>query len=353
MKKIALIVPKWGIGDLIFVLPLIRSIKKVYPKSHLTIFGSSNFYKDVLKNNPNVDELILLREFTHNKIERYFPFKSFFKLLKLRSKFYLSIVGSPHGYYGSFVSLILGAKKSISHKFNFFDRWFSDTIPFKKQIEIKQNLSLIDCISSKEYFSLPKIYLDKKELAFSKSFLGYKKNDVMIGFHPGCSTGAEFRQWSINKFIALAKKLSKDNKKVLFFLGPDEIHLYDKLKSLVKNKNIIIIKNMELRKTISLISKCQVFVSADSGPMHIAEGMNVPVVGIFGPTDFRRSGPSSKGSIIIRRKMKCSPCCKTLEQIQKTGIGKDVECVYGGKNRHRCISNISVKEVYDAVKKII
>jgi ADP-heptose:LPS heptosyltransferase len=58
----------------------------------------------------------------------------------------------------------------------------------------------------------------------------------------------------------------------------------------------------------ALIKRCRVYVSADSAPLHIAAGMQVPIIAFFGPTDARRHMPPSEKSVVLHKPMKCSPC---------------------------------------------
>jgi len=84
-----------------------------------------------------------------------------------------------------------------------------------------------------------------------------------------------------------------------------------------------------------LIKKCQVFVSADSSPLHIASAVGTAFIALFGPTDWRRHLPPGKNHIVINKNLNCSPCYKT-------------------KCRTRsCMFAISPEEVLEAVEKLL
>jgi len=63
-----------------------------------------------------------------------------------------------------------------------------------------------------------------------------------------------------------------------------------------------------LRQLAALLARCELLVSADTGPMHIAAGVGTPVVALFGPTDPRRTGPIGENHLILARDLACRPC---------------------------------------------
>jgi heptosyltransferase-2 len=82
-----------------------------------------------------------------------------------------------------------------------------------------------------------------------------------------------------------------------------------------------------------LIERCSLFVTNDTGPMHLAVAVKTPVVAIFGPTDFINTAPFGDGHTIVRKKVECSPCLKR-------------EC----PTDHRCMDLVTVSDVFRAVK---
>ena len=81
-----------------------------------------------------------------------------------------------------------------------------------------------------------------------------------------------------------------------------------------------------------LISRCALFVTNDTGPMHLAAGLGVPVIALFGPTDDMATGPLGEGHAVIRKTADCAPC----------GLR---EC----PQDHRCMTEISQDEVFRVI----
>jgi ADP-heptose:LPS heptosyltransferase len=95
---------------------------------------------------------------------------------------------------------------------------------------------------------------------------------------------------------------------------------------------------LSIRETASVIGKCSLFVSNDTGLMHVAVALGVPVVVIFGPTDPRRTGPYSDQSVVVTPDIDCAPCYD----------GWRAQC-----DTHPCLDAISVDDVVAAAQRLI
>ena len=129
-----------------------------------------------------------------------------------------------------------------------------------------------------------------------------------------------------------------DYVKIIIFGGKDEIELVDVILENMKESPINVVGKTSLRQTAALIEKCKIFISNDTGPMHIAAAMGVPVVAIFGPTNFYRTSPFGKQHIIVKSDLPCVPCYR----------GGNAKC-----DEIRCLKLISVDDVLNAVESLI
>ena len=96
----------------------------------------------------------------------------------------------------------------------------------------------------------------------------------------------------------------------------------------------------DFHQLAALIRRCDIVVGNDSGIMHFASSLNVPVVALFGPTDYRKTRPVGKHITIIRKEMKCSPCYKK-GRIKRSC--KNIDCFAG----------ITPVEVFDAADALL
>ena len=136
--------------------------------------------------------------------------------------------------------------------------------------------------------------------------------------------------WPAEKFGKLASKLSL---KSVVVGSKSDIEAADTIVLLSQDKSTSLAGKTDLKELVEVIRYAQFVVSNDSGPMHIAAALNIPVFAIFGPTDQTRTGPYGKGHTIIREDVTCAPCFK------KT-------C-----NDMKCMNNLSVEKVYHLVRR--
>ena len=112
-----------------------------------------------------------------------------------------------------------------------------------------------------------------------------------------------------------------------------------------KVKVLDLVGKTGLKKDAALIQRCDLFISNDSGPMHIAAAVGTPVIGIFGPTNPVKNRPwgSETEAIVVRKTLPCSPCY--------VAFSAHIECT--NPNRLECMDLISVDEVFEQVETIL
>ena len=110
------------------------------------------------------------------------------------------------------------------------------------------------------------------------------------------------------------------------------------IKSRMKNSPLIMTGKTTLAQTAALIKRCKLFVSNDSGLLHVACAVDTPTVGIFGPTNPDRTGPYSDSFTLVRKELSCIPCY----------TGKTVEC-----DHLDCLRKIPVEEVIEKIKDLL
>jgi ADP-heptose:LPS heptosyltransferase len=127
-----------------------------------------------------------------------------------------------------------------------------------------------------------------------------------IGIHPFTELGKQSKQWPIDQFHALVKSIEPE--KVCLFGGPDDMDMMQILKKEWDDLPIEIPQDFRMDTSLERISKCDLFISGDTGPAHMAAALNVPVFAIFGPTDPGRIGPSYSRSRFLVPDTDCHPC---------------------------------------------
>jgi heptosyltransferase-2 len=169
--------------------------------------------------------------------------------------------------------------------------------------------------------------------------LGISKEDVVFGLSPG-STNGTLKRWYPDRFARVAARIASTyNARGIIFGAPDE---HDLGEFIVHEASVQGIYNLAGKTTlddaISLIAHCGLFISNDAGLMHVAAALDVPLVAIFGPSDYRTTAPWCTRYILVRKEgVECSPCMRKED------------CSYD----HQCMKEISVEDVFHASGRLI
>ena len=122
----------------------------------------------------------------------------------------------------------------------------------------------------------------------------------------------------------------------MVFGAPSELGIAESIRSLMRHPATLLTGKTELCELIALIACCDLFITNDSGPMHLAAALQVPTVAIFGPTNEIATGPLSPRAVVLNKKVECSPCLLR-------------ECPID----HRCMTRITVDEVYQHASRLL
>jgi heptosyltransferase-2 len=137
---------------------------------------------------------------------------------------------------------------------------------------------------------------------------GWNGRDSLIGIHPG-ATGSRAKMWSPSRFADAARRLSSRTRaRVVVLGGPDEGRVAGEVAAGLEDPPLMLSGKTSLGELIGALSELSLFLTNDSGPMHLAAALGVPTVAVFGPTDPRETGPFSPRARVVRESVECSPC---------------------------------------------
>lgn len=343
IKKI-LIIKLWGIGTIILCSPALRSLKEKYPNAKITFVTLTN-NKGVYEGSPLIDELIY---FEIKKLYKI-PF-DFLKLVsKLRKeKFDLVIDFELFARFSTILTYLIGGKKTVGYRTKKQMRGmvYDIKVDYKdKQYIVNTFLDLIKKIGIKiKNKEIVKLTIPEKDKDFINKFLieNIKKEYLKIGINVNASDFGAARRWPHRNFAKIADWIiNKYKANVIFIGGPNDTNLVNKTIKLMKNKPINIAGKTTIKQLIALIDKMDLFITNDTGPLHIAVAMDVPTISFFGPETPVIYGPKDKNKhIIFYKNLNCSPCIRVYN-------AKRINC----KKNAICITSIKVEEVMNAIEK--
>jgi len=327
-KKI-LIIRLWAIGESILTLPMIHSLKKRFPQSQIDVLVRNKPYQQIFYKNKDINKLI---------------YWSPLNLLKLFKTYNLAIDTEPYLNISAISSFML-AKKSIG--FNKGARSFIYNFKICYNDRQPVPLTYMDMLKPFNINEKPKKliklqYPKKSKLKINKILKenNIKKTDLVVGFFVGASENDMSRRWPTKNFVELGNILIKEyNAKIILTGLNSEKELNQKITKRIKNKVLDLTGKTSLHESIALIERCNIFISNDSGPMHISAAQGTKTIGLFGPNLPIRFGPYGPGNVGIRKET-MKPCINVhLGQIPQCG--------------HDHMSKIKVKEVLIAINEVL
>ena len=166
---------------------------------------------------------------------------------------------------------------------------------------------------------------------------GIDSSDLIIGINPGSTYGSA-KRWMSDRFAEVAKRLvrrveqSESVHVAVVILGAKgEESLGEDIATQLGGRSIVLSGSTTIRELMAVLKRCRLLITNDTGPMHIAAAFGVPVVAVFGPTDWRTTAPYGQERSIVREAVDCAPCLLR-------------ECPID----HRCMTRVSVEKVYEA-----
>ncbi len=302
IKNILIVKQHNQLGDMLCSLPLFAAVKNKFPGANITLVASKDNFEIFNPEAGNYFDRLLL-------FDKSTP-KSIIKFIRiLRNKEYeIGIVPSTvsFSHTSHLINFISGAKtrvgvRSADSRFNKYEHLLNIKGDFnwdeKKLHQIHRNLEigeLIGCNLSNEQFKKTELRLTNGEIKFADEFIknNFAGGKLLIGFHPGA--GKVPNRWSVEKFSELISRLYFENGvNILITSGPMDTEIAKVLKKSLTERNVkfIIAGNIPLRYNSAIISKLDLYITNDTGPMHIANYLHIPVIALFGPTKGYEWGP--------------------------------------------------------------
>lgn len=339
--KILVIKPS-SLGDIIHALPFLKAVKDTFPDAAIDWVISKNL-KGMLDDHPLINELIIFNKDAWKNVRNIPGTLSDISSLRntLRSRHYDIVVDLQ----GLLRSGLVAFSASRGLKVGFEDAREGSRFFYDKKVPAGESVHAVDrclevakAIGSKVGKPEFPLYISNSARDRIKTLLGNISEYIVIAPSARWLT----KRWPSDNFASLIQKITIPC--VITGTQGDSVIVHNIKNSLpaeTANSNRIInaCGKTDLKELIALIGGAKAVVSNDSGPVHIAAALNIPVVAIFGPTDPFKTGPygwqENKNMSVIRANVPCSPC-------------RNKKC-----GDLICMNSLSVESVYKALKKYL
>jgi heptosyltransferase-2 len=305
--KVLIELPTW-LGDCVMATPAIENIVNFYNDAEITFIGSFVSI-EAIKNHPKVIKTVVLDKkysVLYNTAKNLGDFDVFFSFRgSIRSKFLKFFISAKNKHQ-------FDKNKYINcHQVKKYNDFVNDSLSINSN---PGKLKLYKQNQSSEVVQKP-----------------------TLGINPGASYGSA-KRWYPEEFAKVAEELSGQYD-IVIFGGPGEKDIAMDIEKSLLEKGIDNCQNLagntSIPELIDRISKLDLFITGDSGPMHVAAAFQVPTVAIFGPTkDDETSQWMNEKSIIVKEDLDCQPCMKRTCPLQ----------------HHNCMNLIKAVNVLSAVK---
>ena len=177
---------------------------------------------------------------------------------------------------------------------------------------------------------------EKRAARQSLRGLGVSLKRPLVVLNPGAAYGPA-KRWPAERFAELGALLQQKKRAELLITGSSaEEGLAAEIASRLPNPPTVLAGRTSLRQLLGFISQARLFITNDTGPMHLANILSVPVVALFGPTDPVVTGPFHPPAVVLKKEVACWPCLYR-------------KCPYD----HRCLTGIRTEEVLAAALRFL
>jgi heptosyltransferase-2 len=311
--KTILVVEYWNLGDLAILVPFLRNLRAGFPGAKISLLVNASL-KTFLEGQELVDEFIPVRvpwAQHFSRWKKYNPLSGYWisftrTILGIRKRQFDWAISGRMDVRDNFLLWLSGAARRIGYGlggggFLLTDRVAPD-LPRPHRADIW--LHLLDAAAKPPNRDLSGFQLTRSELASAVAFLrerGIAAGALLIGVHAGARMAV--RRWGDERFAEVGRHILRENDAhILWFLdagNPSDTPRLEHCHAV----------SLEFRPFLAVLSLCRLLICNDSGPMHLAGLLGVPVVAVFGPQKPEWFGPrGAHDRVVIQPELWCRPC---------------------------------------------
>jgi len=324
------------IGDCVCSLPALRVIRQSFPSAKITLMVKP-WVAGIYQPSKLIDYLL-----TYDRRGEYKGAKGFFTAVRRLKEggYELAIL-----FQNAFEAAALSFLARVPHRWGYATdgRGFLLTraLPVNREtlsrhhvyyyLELLRGLGIADEAPPQMELLVDEGVRERMKRLLSHSGVDWEK--PLVGINPGAAFGTA-KRWLPERFAEVADRLMQSVGCPVVVVGSArERGIAREMTSSMKRPPIVLTGETTLQELIAVISLSKLFISNDSGPMHLAAALRVPTIGIFGPTDERITSPWGKGHTVVSRQLDCRPC-------QLADCPTD----------HQCMRGITAEEVYSVAQ---
>ena len=337
-EKILVRATNW-VGDGVMSLPALEALRERFPSAEIVLVVKP-WVADLYRHHPAVSRLIV-----YDPAEEHRGPGGFAKLVeKIRSERFDMAVLFQNAFHAAWMAWRSRIPVRIGYGLEGRGVLLTDSVPVPPPalyghqsnyyLQLLFRAGLVERVAPVERIHLEVENSEKAWAAAQLKSLGLGGPRFLVGLTPGAAFGPA-KRWLLDRYANLADRLiGALNADVLIFGSPAEKPLAEEIAHGMNHTPAIMTGETTLRQLMALLVQCRLVITNDSGPMHLAAALGLPLVAIFGSTDETATGPVSPLARIVKHAVACSPCglrecpidfrCMngvTVDQVHRTALG--------------------------------
>ena len=317
---------------MVLLTPALRALKRAYPESNVTLLLRP-LVAELMETHPYVDTCIVD---TKNR-GRYRSLRELTRQIR-RAAFDVAVVLHPTSFRNALLPFLARVPMRVGTNVN--GRGMLLTASRKDDTSVHEVhrylrvLQLLDIDTSLDSLEFWHTDTERRIIQDLLDVEDVSSTDKLIALNLG--TTWRTKQWDIANFAAVIQQIAHlaPDVRIVLTGSSNELALVEALPTSLPIINLV--GKTSILQLGALLERCEVCLTCDSGPMHIAAAVGTPTVALFGPTDPVRHKPHGTGHTIIEKPVECRPCYKRTCQRQDTP--------------HLCMKEISIGEVVNALE---
>ncbi len=340
-KKI-LLINLMHLGDLMLVTPVLRTLRANFPTAEIDLLADKKL-ADLVEHNRWIDRCLLIDK---KGVDDHLP--TFLKfIMRLRAERFDLVINLHRNERASALAAWSGAKKIVGYSKPFFSMWFDEVLPNLKAVkhqihshfDVLREAVGIDRIDDGGLEMWIEPTVEREMSALIEKEFGSTK---VIAFNIGASWLT--KRWLDGYFAECADRLIEAGYGIAFLGGPMDVEIVARCVEKMRHKDSARLKiftgRLTLAQVAGLLDQCVLFLTTDSGPMHIGVARNIPIVTMFGASPVPGFYPYDAKDVLIKTPEPCHPCGKH-------------ECPRSGEENLACMKNIPVDVVMKYVQELL
>ena len=306
-----LVINLMHIGDLMLVTPVLRTLRTNYPSARLTLLADKKL-RDLVEFNPHIDECLLIdKKGKDDHLGSFFRF-----ILGVRKKKFDLVINLHRNERASAIAAFSGAKRIVGYAKPGFSLFFDEVLPNKKAVmhQIHSHFEVLTKACGVTRIDdgglemeIPPGMDDEAARLWHENF---PEGQKVVAFNIGASWPT--KRWLDEYFAECADILVERGYGVAFFGGPMDEEMVRDCLAKMKQKDSKAVRvftgKLSLGVLAGMLRRSALFLTTDSGPMHVGVAMNMPVVTMFGSSPVPGFYPYDAKDVLVKTPEPCHPC---------------------------------------------